>query len=354
MKDQALQYLALDVHQATTVATIRNHQGGVDLRATVPTEAHAILQLVRAAGPRVWVAFEEGTQSQWLHDILEPHAEKVIVCNSREMKERGNKNDRIDADRLAELLRLGGLKAVYHGSRSVLALQELVRNYTALVQDSTRVMQRIKALFRARGIATPGQTIYGSRHRAKFLAQLRGRAVQLRARTLYAELDVLMGLRPPAKAAMIAEARRHSGWRILRSVPMLGPVRTAQLISIIRTPHRFRTKRQLWPYAGLAVVTRSSSDRTFENGQLKKKRRAPLTRGLNRNHNPVLKEVFKGAANAAVAKGGPLHAFFDSMVARGMRPEMAKLTVARKIAAVVLRLWKKGELYDPAKLAMQR
>ena len=91
MKDQALQYLALDVHQSTTVATIRNHQGGVALRATVPTEAHAILQLVRAAGARVWVAFEEGTQSQWLHDVLEPHAEKVIVCNTRDMKGGGTR-----------------------------------------------------------------------------------------------------------------------------------------------------------------------------------------------------------------------------------------------------------------------
>jgi transposase len=353
MKSQAIQYLALDVHQSTIVGTVRNDGGGVQLRATVPTEAHAVVQLVRAAGPRVWVAFEEGTQSQWLHDLLEPHAEKVIVCNTRELPERGNKNDRTDADRLADLLRRGSLKPVYHGSKSVLPLQELVRNYIALVQDSTRVMLRIKALFRARAIATPGQTVYGSRHRQQYLSQLRGRAVRLRAETLYAELDVMMKLRPPAKAAMIAEARRHTGWRILRSVPMLGPVRTAQLLAILRTPHRFRTKRQLWPYAGLAVVTRSSADHKYVDGQLKKRRRAPLTRGLNRNHNPVLKEIFKGAATAAAAKGGPLHAFFDSMVARGMRPEMAKLTVARKIAAIVLRLWKKGELYDPTKLTTQ-
>lgn len=353
MKQQATQYLALDVHQSTSVATVRNEQGSVVLRATVPTEARSIVQLVRAAGPRVRVAFEEGTQSQWLHDLLEPHAEKVVVCNTRELPERGNKNDRIDADRLSELLRLGGLKPVYHGSRSVLPLQELVRNYTALVHDATRVMQRIKALFRARAIATPGQTVYSPKHRAKYLAQLRERAVRFRAENLYEELDVLMRLRPPAKAAMVAEARRHSGWRILRSIPLLGEVRTAQLLAILRTPHRFRTKRQLWPYAGLAVVTRSSSDQKYENGQLKKRRRAPLTRGLNRNHNPVLKEIFKGAANAAVAKGGPLRPLFDAMVARGIRPEMAKLTIARKIAAVALRLWKKGELYDPTKLSMQ-
>jgi hypothetical protein len=70
MKNQAFQYLAFDVHQATTVATVRDEHGAIRLRATVPTEASAILGLVRGLGPRVHVAFEEGTQAQWLHDLL--------------------------------------------------------------------------------------------------------------------------------------------------------------------------------------------------------------------------------------------------------------------------------------------
>jgi hypothetical protein len=148
---------------------------------------------------------------------------------------------------------------------------------------------------------------------------------------------------------MIAEARRQSGWKILRSIPFLGPVRTAQLLAIMATPHRFRTRRQLWPYVGLGVVTRSSADQEIVDGKLRRRKRAPLTRGLNRNHNRVLKNVFKGAA---AAKAGPLQELFDRCVAGGVREEMAKLTLARKLAAIVLRLWKKGELWDPKKLTM--
>jgi len=98
MKNQAIQYLALDVHQATVVATARDEQGAIRMRATVPTEANAILGLVRGLGPRVHVAFEEGTQAQWLHDLLQPHAERVVVCNMRGRSETSNKSDRIDAD----------------------------------------------------------------------------------------------------------------------------------------------------------------------------------------------------------------------------------------------------------------
>ncbi|MEK6373270.1 MAG: transposase [Acidobacteriota bacterium] len=119
MKQQAIQYLALDVHQATTVATVREENGSILMRATVATEARAILGLVRGLGRRVHVVFEEGTQAQWLHDLLQPHAERVVVCNVRGRSETTNKSDRIDADWLSEQLRLGALKSVYHGSPSV-------------------------------------------------------------------------------------------------------------------------------------------------------------------------------------------------------------------------------------------
>ena len=80
---------------------------------------------------------------------------------------------------------------------------------------------------------------------------------------------------------------------------------------------------------------------------------SPVTRGLNRNHHPLLKSVFKGAATAAAAKPGPLCDYYQASVARGVREDLAKVTLARKIAAVTLRLWKKGELWDPKKLTMQ-
>jgi hypothetical protein len=170
--------VALDGHQATLVVSVRDEQGSIVMRATVATEAKAIVSLVRGLGSRVHVVFEEGTQAQWLHDVLKPHAERVVVCNTRGRGEGGNKSDRIDADRLSELLRVGSLKTVYHGASSLLTLKELVRSYTNLVEDATRVMQRIKALFRARGIRTPGMSVYRQSTR-KMEVGTRGRPCSL-------------------------------------------------------------------------------------------------------------------------------------------------------------------------------
>jgi hypothetical protein len=346
-------HVALDVHQATTLASVREDGGRVIARSILPTEASAIVEFFRGMRGTITVAFEEGTQAQWLHDLLVSVVDRVLVCDRWGQVQRGTRGDRCDADELSELLRRGALRAVYHGSADRATLKELARTYLNVVEDATRVMLRLKALFRARGIRTPGKSVYHPCSREQWLAKLPDHGVRFRAEALYAELDVLRALHPKAKAAMIVEARRDPAFAVLRRIPYLGPVRVALLLAAMQTPWRFRTKRNLWAYTGLAVVTRSSADYTLVAGRPMRRRRAPMTRGLNRNHNRVLKDVFKSAATAATARPGPLQDFYHGMIARGMREELARVTLTRKLAALTLRLWKTGERYDPMKLTVQ-
>jgi transposase len=346
-------YVGLDVHQATTVAAVREESGRVIARSIIPTEATALVEFFRGMRGTIHVAFEEGTQAQWLYDLLVPVVSEVIVCDRRGEPQRGNKGDQSDAEHLAELLRRDGLRAVYHGSHERATLKELVRTYQNLVEDSTRVMARLKAVFRGRAIKTPGRSVYQGPHRKDWLAKLSEPGARFRAASLYAELEVFHTLRPKAKTAMIAEAKRDSAWTVLRTIPFLGPVRVALLFATMQTPWRFRTKRQLWAYAGLAVVTRASAQYQLEGGRPVRSRRAPMTRGLNLNHSPMLKAVFKGAAIAAAARPGPLQDFYQQMLTGGMRAELARVTLARKLAAITLRLWKTGETYDPSQLSVQ-
>jgi len=345
-------YVALDVHQATTVASVRAENGRVIARTILPTEEPALVEFFRGMRGAIHVAFEEGTQAQWLHDLLAPRVDRVVVCDRRGQPRPGNKGDQVDADELSELLRRGSLRAVYHGSAHRATLKELTRAYQNLVEDSTRVMQRLKALFRARGIKAPGKRVYHPAARTEWLARLPDGGVRFRAGALYRELDVLRELRPQAKAAMVAEARQDPAWAVLQSIPFFGPVRVAQLVATMQTPWRFRTKRNLWAYSGLAVVTKMTAEYLMVAGRPIRRRRPPMTRGLNRNHNRVLKDVFKGAATAAKSQPGPLKDWYQSRLAGGMPEELASVTLARKLAAIALRLWKKGERYDPAKLTM--
>ena len=158
-------YIGLDVHQATISAAVLDSAGKLLMESIVETKAATILQFVHGLRGSVHVILEEGTCAAWLHDLLKPHVAEVLVCDPRKnaLLKSGNKNDRIDARKLADLLRTGLLSPVYHGENGVRALRELARSYLALNRDVTRVMNRVKAIYRSWAIPCAGQRVYAPR-----------------------------------------------------------------------------------------------------------------------------------------------------------------------------------------------
>lgn len=347
-------YVGMDVHQASIVMMVLNGAGKVVLQSIVETGAARVRDFIKQLQGKVYVTFEEGTQASWLYEVLRPMVTEVVVCDPRHNKllAVGNKGDRIDALKLAELLRNGSLRAVYHGDNGVRALKELVRNYDCLVSDTTRVMNRLKAIFRGRAIACAGHDIYRHERRAQWLGKLKERGVRERANFLYDELRALKPLRHEAKRLMLKEARRQPAYQLLHSIPLLGPVSVAEIIAIVGTPHRFRSKRQFWTYVGLAVVTRTSAEYMLVNGVVRRSSRPLATRGLNRNHNHLLKRVFKSAATSACTRE-PFQAGYKRRLAQGMNPSLARLTIARQLATMTLTIWKRGERFAPERMKQQ-
>ncbi len=172
----------------------------------------------------------------------------------------------------------------------------------------------------------------------------------MRAQHLYQQLDSLQPLRLEARGELLRESHKHAAVKRLREIPSIGPIRAALLVALLQTPHRFRTKRQLWAYSGFAVETHDSGEYRWVRGKLQRNRERITVRGLNDNHNRDLKNLFKGAAISASTRPGPLQDFYVARVAKGMRPTMARLTLARKIATITLTMWKKGASFDPQQL----
>ncbi len=232
-------------------------------------------------------------------------------------------------------------------------LKELARSYLAITRDLTRVMSRLKAIYRSWAIPCAGQQVYAPRYRAEWLAKITEPGVRRRAEFYYQQFDALAALRQQARRELLAESREHFAVKLLRQIPSIGPIRAALLVALIQTPYRFRTKRQFWSYIGLALKTYGSGEYRFVGGQLKRSKKFLAIRGLNLNHNHDLKNIFKGAATWAAATSGPFQNFYEACLARGMKPSMARLTLARKIAAITLLVWKKGVRFDAEHLKQQ-
>ncbi len=88
-------------------------------------------------------------------------------------------------------------------------------------------------------------------------------------------------------------------------------------------------------------------------GQVRRRKKQATIRGLNQDYNHDLKGLFKGAATRASVQPGPFQEFYQRSLAKGIKPTMVRLTLARKIAAITLTLWKKGEDFDIDKLNSQ-
>jgi transposase len=339
-------YLGLDVHRDSCTFCVVSEAGRQVQRQVVETNGQALVSFVRSLPGQLYLCLEEGEWSQWLYEVLSPHvAEIVVVWPERRSPA---KNDALDARELAERVRTGRLgRVVYKAPRRYRRLRELARAYGLLTQDVARSKNRLKSLVRRRGIPCTGTGIYNPKERDRWVAKL---PAELRSigELLGVELDCVVELKAEAEEAMVHEARRYPMSRILQTLPGLGPIRVAQILPIVVTPHRFRTKRQFWSYCGFGIVTRSSADWVKVDGGWARARR-PMTRGLNRNFNRTLKTIFKGAALTVITHptDNQFRAAYQRLCEQGTRPNLAQVTVARKLAAAALAMWKNEEVYDP-------
>jgi transposase len=160
----------------------------------------------------------------------------------------------------AELLYLDKLQPVYYGEHGARTLKELVRSYLTISKDVARVMTRVKALYRSWAIPCTGKQVYAPCYRAEWLAKLTEPGVRRRAEFYYQQLDALRSLRREVRRELLEESKKHKASKLLRQIPSIGLTRAAVLIGILQTPHRFRTKRQLWTFIGLGIEMHSSAD----------------------------------------------------------------------------------------------
>ena len=340
-------YLGLDVHaQSSTLAVVGPSGRRISTEIIETSAAALIARIDRVARPR-HLCMEEGSQSAWLYEALRPHVDDLVVVGPRQSK--AQKSDSQDALELADMLRRGTVDVrVFKAPTRFTRLRELVRLHRMLTQDVVRTKNRLRAIFRSRGVEA-GRLPYAPTGRERLAAQLPA-SHGLLVDVLGQELDTISSLRTNAEEQLIEEAGKHPIVGRLATAPGIGTIRAAQIVATVVVPERFRTKRQFWSYCGLAVVTHSSSD-WVRDGKRWVRRDVPQTRGLTRKRNPLLKVVFKSAAlNAAHhMRGHPLFRAYATMLENGTKPNLALVTIARRIAGAVLAMWKNQEDYDPQK-----
>src|SRR5258705_8098488 len=234
-----IKYIGMDVHKEAVVIAVLNSSGKLVMESIVETKASSILQFIHGLRGELHVTWEEGTWASWLYDLLQPQVARLLVCDPRRnaLLKEGNKSDKIDARKLADLLRTGMLRPVYHGEHGLRTLRELGRSYQTISQDLNRVMNRIKALYRGWSIPCAGTQVYAPRYREEWLQKIEHAGVRRRAQLLFQEVGGLQTLRRTLRSELLAGSREHKTSKLPRQKPRIGPIRAPRLIAPSHTPH---------------------------------------------------------------------------------------------------------------------
>lgn len=339
-------YIGIDTASEVSTACVMQKSGKLIQETKLITSAKSLISFVKSV-PRPRVAIiEEGCQASWFYTLFEPICNDVIVCDPVQNADllKKSKGDVIDARRLADWGRAGLLHRVWHGGRYVQELREALRHYQALTTQSTKLKNQIKAVFRSRGVRV-GSKAYSSESREEVIGKLPYPIQRERVKTLGNLLDVVTEERAEALALLIKHAEKSTMYKPVKSIDGFGPILTAMFIAEVGSPHRFRSRKQFWTYCGLGVVTRATCEYYVDRkGGIRRDQKKTTTRGLVRQYNRTLKYVMKQAA--LVASRTRLKEQYKKIRSGTKNDANAQLTLARKLAAVALRLAKNGEYYD--------
>lgn len=335
--------IAMDVASEVSCIFAANQRGKLIFEGSVPTEIPALREVIRRVPRPRTVIFEECCLADWLWSELQPLCDDIIVCDPRVNRLQGQKSDRIDARKLAHLARLGALSRVWHGGKELQDLRQAVFSYRTLTTHSVRLKNQIKGVFRSWGVRGGGNA-YESATRKKVIGKLPTKASRSRVARLARLLDVVSEQRHGALKEMIKLARQRPRYKEFRTIDGIGPRFAAFLVATLGDARRFRTKKQLWAYAGLAVTTHDSGEYEVMDGQICRKRRQIHTRGLVRSYNRTLKYVFKQVA--MTLSRTKWKEYYNFLLARSKNENNVQLTLARRVAKIVLHVAKTGERYD--------
>lgn len=332
--------IGVDTHSQFCEVAILNPDGELMRRQRCGTSIPALRAIVEAVpGPRRLV-IEEGPLAGWLWRNLRGLVAEMVVSEPRRNRliaKDGDKDDDLDAEKLARLLWGGYVKKVHQlDTESQAVFRQHVSLYHERVNNRVAQGHRIWSLFRRHGVVIRQKDFIDREDRPELLERLPLQPVLREdVESLWESYDMALAQEARFRQTLVKVAKEHEVVRRFVELPGVGWVRAATLFVFLDTPWRFRKKEALWKYLGIGLERQRSG-----NG--------PVHLGVPQCVNRVLKSTILGAARSAIAqKENPFADQHRRWLEQGLSPRLARRNVARSLAATLWGLWKNGNAYRP-------
>lgn len=345
MKQLEVAYIGLDLHASHSEFGVIDGRGRECQRHRLSTDPQMMADwLDKISATHKFLAVEEGSLTQWISWQLAGSVDELVVCDPKEnfwISRSAKKTDHIDAVKLARLLRMGELRAVWHpaqkNDRALFAAA--AAHYIAMRREQVRLKHQIKSSFRRWGVLdVTGESVYSKQGRKPYLEQISDEVICEQLLSLYTLLDHTVGAQATAKQRLY---RCGSGYEEIfefQKMPGVGPVCAHLFSGIVQTPHRFETIQKLWRWGKLGVTDRSSNGKPLGYQRLDPNGRSEL--------KDISYRVWKAGAMQATTTN-EVKRFYQKSLSNSSSQTNARLNTQRKILKVLWTLWRKQVCYNP-------
>lgn len=337
-----IHYAGLDVHATNTIIQSIDREGTMIDGQQLPTRPEPLIRWAKNyPHPRLQVILEQGTHARWVANALAPWVDRLVICDPAEnalIHRGGPKNDRIDAHKLARLLRLNEYKLVWwQPMEDRHVFKSRIKMYLRQRQAKAAGIQRLVGWLRHMGVSIPtGKSRFSFKRATGWIARIDSADHQQLA------LQKLGFIRYHHKQSLeIFKDIRQQGksyWEIaeFRKIPGIGEVGSHLFSGIVEDPHRFRRRSQLYKFCQLAVTSSSSGEATGRK-RLDKRGYGEL--------KAMSQRAWLGAMNTT--KDNEIKQFWRASCRRSASRRNARLNTQRKIVGTMWSLWKNGQPYNP-------
>jgi transposase len=332
-------FIGIDVHSQFCEIAVLNPSGRVVQRERCDTTIPALVEVLDQVPRPCSVVFEEGPMAGWLWRNLRGKVDDLAVAEPRRnhlVYREGDKDDDLDAEKLARLHRAGLIKRVHQVATVDQAVfKQLVSVYHYRVRQRVREAHRITHLLRQHGVVVREKDYATAQQRKQLLARLPNDTLRTMVRALWISYDALAKQALQWRRRLVKAAQQIEVVRRFEELPGFGWIRSATLYAYLDTPWRFRSKSALWKYLGIGLERKHSG-------------KGKEYLGVPKQTHRLLKCTILGAARSAAVKGeNPFADLHRRWLDNGLTRQMARRNVARRLSVTAVSMWKTGTAYRP-------
>jgi len=326
-------YVGLDLGSSRCHQTVINADGSLQMSRSIPTSEQHLRRAFSALGDHVRVHLESGELADWVYSVIKPLVAEVVVSHSRTLAWIGKdsqKDDSVDAGKLAELLRLNRAHPVYYEPCDIRrTFKQLVTHYEQMSREQARLKSKIKARLRTLGIIRSDARLFTKSGQVLLLAELKEPSIERMLAQTFAVLNQMLDVLGQAKSAMIAASNQFPEVRLLQTAPGVGIITACRFVAYLQTPARFSNKRKLWRYCKLGITRRESNGKRSAHPRLD-------CAGVG-SLKDCSRKIFEAARRTK--KDNSFKRAYEQSLANTKNAVHARLSAQRKILSTLRAMW---------------